>query len=83
MLCEYVDDECEPTYVWCQGKVVELVMQTDTEAVVKIEWNKTCLQHGDPKVMKHVLKKLKWNLTAKDAWKTNGAWKQDLLHLIK
>jgi len=34
---EYVDDECEPTYVWCQGKVVELVMQTDTEAVAKIE----------------------------------------------
>jgi len=30
VLCEYVDDECEPTYVWCQGKVVELVMQTDT-----------------------------------------------------
>ena len=50
MLCEYVDDECEPTYVWCQGKVVELVMQTDTEAVVKIEWNETCLQHGDSKV---------------------------------
>jgi len=37
VLCEYVDDECEPTYVWCQGKVVELVMQTDTEAVAKIE----------------------------------------------
>ena len=83
MLCEYVDNECEPTYVWCEGKVVELVMQTDTEAVVKIEWNETCLQHGDPKVTKHVLKKLKWNLTAKDAWKTNGAWRQDLLHLIK
>ena len=30
--------------------------QTDTEAVVKIEWNKTCLQYGDPKVVKHVLK---------------------------
>jgi len=40
----------------CQGKVVELVMQTDTEVVVKIEWNETCLQHGDPKVTKHVLK---------------------------
>ncbi len=79
----YVDDECEPTYVWCQGKVVELVMQTDIESVVKIEWNETCLQHGDPKITKHVLKKSKWNLTAKDAWKTNGAWRQDLLHLIK
>jgi len=77
------DDECEPTYVWCQGKVVELVMQTDTEAAVKIEWNETCLQHGDPKVTKHMLKKSKWNLTAKDAWKTNGAWRQDLLHLVK
>jgi len=53
---------------------VELVRQTVTEAVVKIEWNKTCLQHGDPKVAKHVLKKLKWNPTAKDSWKTNGAW---------
>ena len=52
MLCEYVDDECEPTYVWCEGKVVELVMKTDTKAVVKIEWNETCLQHGDPKVTK-------------------------------
>jgi hypothetical protein len=84
VLCEYVpDDECEPTYVWYQGKVVKLVMQTDTEAVVKIEWNKTCMQHGDPKVTKHVLKKSKWNLTAKDAWKTNGVWRQDLLHLIK
>jgi hypothetical protein len=37
------------------------VRQTDTEAVVKIEWNETCLQHGNPKVTKHVLKKLKWN----------------------
>ncbi len=59
MLGEYVGNECEPTYVWCQGKVVELVRQTDTEADVKIEWNETCLQHGDPKVTKHVLKKLK------------------------
>jgi hypothetical protein len=59
------------------------VMQTDTEAVVKIELNETCLQHGDPKVTKHLLKKSKWNLMAKDAWKTNGAWRQDLLHLIK
>jgi len=85
MLCEYVGDECEPTYVWCQGKVVELVRQTDTdtEAVVKMEWNETCLQHGDPKVTKHVLKKLKWNPTTKDVWKTNGARRQDLLHLIK
>jgi len=84
VLCEYVpDDECEPTYVWYQGKVVKLVMQADTEAVVKIEWNKTCMQHGDPTVTKHVLKKSKWNLTAKDAWKTNGAWRQDLLYLIK
>ncbi len=83
MLCEYVYDEREPTYVWCQGKVMELVRQPDTEAAVKIEWNETCLQHGDPKVTKHVLKKLKWNPTAKDAWKTDGAWRQDLLHLIK
>ena len=56
--------------------------QTDTEDVVKIEWSETCLQRHDPKVMKHELKKLKWNPTAKDAWKTNGAWRQDLLHLI-
>jgi len=63
--------------------VVELVMQPDTEAVMKIEWNKTCLQHGDPKVTKLVLKKSKWNLTTKDELKTNGAWRQDLLHLIK
>ena len=61
MLCEYVDDECEPTYVWFQGKVVVMVRLTDTEAIVKIEWNKTCLQPGDPKVTKHVLKKSKWN----------------------
>ncbi len=57
--------------------------QTDSEAVVKIEWNETCLQHGDPMVTKHVLKKSKWNLMGKDAWKTNGALRQDLLHLIK
>ncbi len=63
--------------------MVDLVMQTDTEAVVKIELNETCLQHGDPKVTEHVLKKSKWNLTAKDAWKTNGAWRQDLVHLKK
>jgi hypothetical protein len=37
MLCEYIDNECEPTYAWCQGKVVELVRQTDTEAVVMIK----------------------------------------------
>ena len=62
---------------------MELMRQTDTEAVVKIECNETCLQHGDPKVTKHVLKKLKWNPTTKDAWKINGAWRQDLFHLIK
>ncbi len=39
MLYEYTDDECEPTYIWCQGNVVELVRQTHTEAVVKIKWN--------------------------------------------
>ena len=48
-------------YVWCQGKVVELVRQSDTEAVVKIKWNEACLQPGDPKVTRHVLKKSKWN----------------------
>jgi len=37
MLCEYVDDECERMYIWCQGKVVELARQSDTEAVVKIK----------------------------------------------
>ena len=83
MLCEYVDDECERTYVWCQGKVVELVRQTDTEAVVKIKWNEACLQPGDPKVTRHVLKKSKWNPQKKDAWKTKGAWREDLLHMIK
>ena len=61
MLWEYTDDECEPTYIWCQGKVVELVRQTDTEAVVKIKWNEACLQPGDQSVTKHVLKKTKWN----------------------
>ncbi len=25
MLCKYIDNECEPTYVWCQGKVLELM----------------------------------------------------------
>jgi hypothetical protein len=59
MLCEYIDEECEPTYVWCQGKVVDLGRQTDTEAVVKFKWNEACLQPGDPKVTKHVLKKSK------------------------
>ncbi len=53
--------------------MLELVRQTDTETVVKIEWNETCLQHGDPKVTKHDLKKSKWNPTVVDAWKTNGA----------
>ncbi len=83
MLCEYTDDDCEPKYIWCQGKVVELMRQTDTEAVVKIKQNEACLQPGDPSVMKHVLKKTKWNLQAKDVWKTNGAWREDLLHMIK
>jgi len=83
MLCEYTDDKCEPTYVWCQGKVVELVRQTDTEAVVKIKWNEACLQPGDQSVTKHVLEKTKWNPQAKDAWKKNGAWREDLLHMIK
>ena len=62
-------DECEPTYVWCQGKVVELVKQTDTQAVVKIKWNESCLQPGDPKVTRQVLKKSKWNQQKKDAWR--------------
>ena len=56
MLWEYTDDECEPTYIWCQGKVMELVRQTDTEAVVKIKWNEACLRPGDQSVTKHVLK---------------------------
>ncbi len=57
--------------------------QTDTEAVVKIKWNKSCLQPGDPSVTKHVLKKSKWNPQAKDTWKTNGARREDLLPMIK
>jgi hypothetical protein len=72
---EYTDDDCEPMYIWCQGKVVELVRQTDTEAVLKIKWNEVCLQSGDQSVTRHVLKKTKWNPQAKDAWKTNGAWR--------
>jgi hypothetical protein len=52
MLCEYTDDECEPTYIWCQGKVVELVKQNDTQAVVKIRRNEACLQPGDSRVTK-------------------------------
>ncbi len=60
-MCKYTVDECEPTYMWYQGKVVELVRQTDTEAVVKIKWNQACLQLGDPKVTRQVLKKSKWN----------------------
>ena len=77
------DDECERMYVWCQGKVVELMRQSDTEAVVKIKWSESCLQPGDPEVTQHVLKKLKWNPQKKDAWKTNVAWREDLLHLLK
>ena len=69
VLCEYTDNECEPMYVWCQGKVVELVKQTDTQAVVKIKWNESCLQPGDPKVTRQVLKKSKWNQQKKDAWR--------------
>ena len=59
--------------------------QTDTEAIVKIKWNETCLQPGDPKVTRQVLKKSKWNPHKKDAWRwrTNGAWREDLFHLIK
>ena len=68
MLREYIDNECERMYVWCQGKVVELVRQSDTEAVVKIKWSESCLQPGDPKVTRHVLKKSKWNPQKKDAW---------------
>jgi len=83
MLWESTDDECEPTYIWCQGKVVELVRQTDTEAVVKIKRNEACLQPHDQSMTKHVLKK-KWNLQAKDeCWKTNDAWREVLLHMIK
>jgi hypothetical protein len=67
MLCEYVDDECEPTYVWCQGKVVELVRQTDTEAIVKIEWNETCLQPGDPKGNETCAEKVK-RIHGEDKW---------------
>jgi hypothetical protein len=82
VLFEYTDDECEPMYVWCQGKVVELVRQTDTDAVVKIKWDEACLQPGDQSVTKQVLTK-SWNPQAKDMWKTNGAWREGLLHMIK
>ena len=57
MLCEYTNEDCNPMYIWCQGKVMELVRQTDTEAVVKIKWNKACLQPSDQSVTKHLLKK--------------------------
>ena len=62
---------------------MELVRQSDTDAVVKIKWNESCLQPGDPKVTRHVLKKSKWNPQKKDAQKTNGEWSEDLLHLLK
>ena len=28
-------------------------------------------------------KVLKWNPHKKDAWRTNGAWREDVFHLIK
>jgi hypothetical protein len=56
-----------------EGKVVELIKQNDTEAVVKIKWNKSCFGPGDTSVTKHVLKKSKWNPQAKDVWKINSA----------
>ena len=61
-----------------KGKVVELIKQNDTEVVVKIKWNKSCLEPGDTSVTKHVLKKSKWNPQVKVAWKMNGAWREAL-----
>ncbi len=66
-----------------KGGVVELVRQTDTKAFAKIKWDEACLQTGDQSVTKQVLKKSKWNPQAKDTCKTNGAWREDLLHMIK
>ena len=40
---------------------MELVRQSDTEAAVKIKWNESCLQPGDPKLTRQVLKKSMWN----------------------
>ncbi len=54
-----MDDGCEQTYICCQGKVVQLVRQTDTKAVKKIKWDHACLQPGVPSMTKHVLKKIK------------------------
>ena len=81
---EYTDDDCEPMYIWCQGKVVELVRQTDTEAVLKIKWNEVCLQSGDQSVTRHVLKKNKVESASKrcveDKWCMESVMNQ-CLHL--
>jgi len=37
------------------------VRQTDSQAVVKITWNESCLQPQDPKVTRQAQKKSKWN----------------------
>ena len=69
----------EATLQWCQGTVVNIVKEKeDTFVVVEVEWNKQCLEKGDPKKSREKLMKTKWNPDKP----VDGAWRQDLRHKI-
>ena len=44
----------------------------------EVEWNKQCLEKGDPKKSWEKLMKTKWNPDKP----VDGAWRQDLRHKI-
>jgi hypothetical protein len=52
---------------WCQGVVVAVKKNSK----VHIEWDKSCVRDGDPKITQERLLKTKWNKHVEEAWRMN------------
>jgi len=78
MCFSYGDDDGE-ILEWCQGKVMKLLKEERTFAIVQIKWDKKCLREGDNETTRDKLMKSKWNSNEHQ----QGTWREDLHHMAK
>jgi len=66
---------------WCQGVVSEVLKDQSKKfknIEVKVVWNDDCVETGESKVTKELLKKSTWNTEEH----VHGDWREDLHHLV-
>ena len=66
---------------WCQGVVSRVLKdrsQKNKNIEVEVVWNDDCVETGECKVTKELLKQTTWNTEEH----VNGDWRDDLHHLV-